>query len=86
MSAFTHNHGTEIQFGSDPNHVSYVSLRPVALAHIPNTVELKFETTFAKAKAPSARQTKGQYFMNTTDLRLLRNQIDALLCQGDDDA
>jgi len=96
MSAFTHTQGTEIRFGSDPNHATYVSLRPLALAHAPDTVELKFETTFAKAKAPSARQTKSQHFMSTTDLRLLRDRIDALLsihspasesfCQADDHA
>jgi len=86
MSAFTPAQGTEIQFGSDPNHVSYVSLRPMALAHAPNTVELRFETSFAKAKDPSARQTKGQYFISKTELRLLRDQIDALLCQGGDHA
>jgi hypothetical protein len=84
MSAFTQTNGTEIRFGSDPNHVTYVSLRP--LAHAPDTVELRFETTFAKAKDPSARQTKGRHFMSTTDLRLLRDRIDALLCQGDDHA
>ena len=84
MSTFIPAHGTEIQFGSDHNHTSYVSLRP--LAHAPDTVELRFETTFTKAKDPSARQTKGQYFISKTDLRVLRNQIDALLCQADDDA
>lgn len=84
MSAFTQTNGTEIQFGSDPNHATYVSLRP--LAHAPDTVELKFETTFAKAKDRSARRTQSHHFMNTTDLRLLRDQIDALLCQGGDDA
>ena len=91
MSVFTHVQGTEIPFGSDPNHVTYISLRP--LPHTPNTVELRFETTFAKAKNPSARQTKGQHFMSNADLRLLRDRIDALLsihspasesfCQGD---
>ena len=79
MSAFTHNNGTEIRFGSDPNHATYVSMRPLPLAHAPDTVKLKFETTFAKAKDPSARQTKGQHFMKTTDLRLLRDWIDELL-------
>jgi len=96
MSAFTHAIATEIQFGADPNHATYVSLRPLAPAHAPDMIELKFETTFVKAKDPSARQTKGQHFMSTTDLRLLRDRIDALLsaqnsaseslCQGDDHA
>jgi hypothetical protein len=95
MSAFTHTNGTEIQFGSDPNHATYVSLRPLALAHAPDTVELRFETTFVKAKNPAARQTKSQHFMSTTDLRLLRDQIDVLLstqeasglsCNGGHDA
>ncbi len=77
MSAFTHATATEIRFGSDPNHATYVSLQP--LAHAPDTVELKFETTFVKAKDPSYRQTKSQHFMSKTDLFLLRDQIDALL-------
>ena len=94
MSAFTHAIATEIQFGSDPNHATYLSVKALALA--PDTVEIRFETTFAKAKNPSARQTKSQHFMSATDLRLLRDQIDALLsaqCQasgsfakGDQDA
>jgi len=86
MSTFIPAHGTEIQFGLDHNHISYVSLRPLALAHAPDIVELRFETTFAKAKDPSARQTKGQYFISKTDLRLLRDQIDALLGEGSDHA
>jgi len=95
MSAFTHTNGTEIRFGSNPNHATYVSLRPLALAQAPDTVELKFETTFAKAKDPSDRQTKSQHFMSTTELCLLRDRINALLstqetsgpsCNGGHDA
>jgi len=77
MSALTHAIATEIQFGSDPNHATFVSVKALALA--PDTVEIRFETTFTKAKDPLARQTKSQHFMSTTDLRLLRDRIDALL-------
>jgi len=77
MSAFTHAIATEIQFGSDPNYSTYVSVKALALS--PDAVEIRFETTFAKAKDPLTRQTKGQHFMSTTDLRLLRDRIDELL-------
>ena len=77
MSVFKHAQGTEIRFGADANHVSYVWVR--ALLHVLNTVELRFKTTFSKAKYRSALQINGQHFMSKTDLRLLRDRIDELL-------
>lgn len=77
MSAFEKSTWTEIQFGADPNYATYVSLRP--LATDPGTVEIRFETTFAKAKDSSSRQVKGQHFVGKADLRALRDQINELL-------
>ena len=34
-----------------------------------NMVELKFETVFAGAKDPEARQTKAQFFVDRDDLK-----------------
>lgn len=81
MSAFEKTTWTETQFGADPNYATYVSLRP--LATDPATVELRFETTFTKAKDPSYRQTKGQHFISKADLRRLRDQINDLLSTED---
>jgi hypothetical protein len=77
MSAFEKSTWTETQFGADPTYATYVSLRP--LATDPGTIEIRFETTFAKAKDPSYRQTKGQHFISKADLQLLRDQINGLL-------
>ena len=77
MPAFQNTTFTETQFGSDPNYCTYVSLRPLAMD--PATVELRFETTFTKAKDPSSRQIRGQHFMSRDDLRVLRDQINELL-------
>ena len=81
MSAFKKSTWAETQFGADPNYATYVSLRP--LATDPRTIEIRFETTFAKSKDPSHRQVKGQHFMNKADRRVLRAQINALLATED---
>ena len=77
MSAFEKTTFTEIQFGSDPNFATYVSLRPLAVDE--ETIEIRFETTFAKAKDPSYKQIKGQHFISKANLQLLRDQINELL-------
>ena len=68
-------------FDAEPNYVTNVSLTP--LATDPAAVDVRFETTFAKAKDPSYRQTKGQHFINKADLQLLRDQINDLLSTED---
>jgi hypothetical protein len=77
MSAFEKPTWTEIQFGADPNYATYVSLRPLATDR--GTIEIRFSTTFAKAKDSSCRQVKGQHFIGKADLRALRDQISELL-------
>lgn len=77
MSAFEKSTWTETQFAADPNYATYVCLRP--LNTDPYTIEIRFETTFARAKNPSYRQIKGQHFISKADLRALRNQINRLL-------
>lgn len=40
-----------------------------------NTVELKFETVFAGAKDPEARQTKAQFFVDQDNLQSIQKAL-----------
>jgi len=44
-----------------------------------NTVELKFETVFAGAKDPEARQTKAQFFVGRGQLKKFTQVFQALV-------
>lgn len=77
MSVFAKNTTSEIQFGSDPNYTTYVYLRPLDLD--PGTIEIRFETTYAKSKDPLYRQIKGQHFIGKAELHVLRDLINELL-------
>ena len=57
----------EVRLGSASNFETVVTVRQLSTPA--DTVELKFETVFAGAKDPQARQTKAQFFINRTDLK-----------------
>jgi hypothetical protein len=57
----------EVRLGSASNFETFLTVRELSTPA--DTVELKFETAFAGAKNPQARQTKAQFFINRNDLR-----------------
>jgi hypothetical protein len=60
----------EVGLGSAPNFETFLTVRELSTPA--DTVELKFETVFAGAKDPQARQTKAQFFVAKSDLQNLR--------------
>ena len=57
----------EVRLGSASNFETFLTVRELRTPA--DTVELKFETAFAGAKDPQARQTKAQFFINRNDLK-----------------
>lgn len=71
----------EVKIGDPTTFQTIISIKG---DHLPKTiVELKFETLFGKAKDPSARQTKGQFFVTHSELIALRNEINAYIKQSE---
>lgn len=70
----------EVKIGDPTTFQTIISIKG---DHLPKTiVELKFETLFGKAKDPSGRQTKGQFFVSHSELIALRNEINAFIKQS----
>ena len=69
----------EVKIGSAATFQTIISIIGGQAPH--KIVELKFETLFGKAKDPSARQTKGQFFVSSSDLVTLRDEITAFINQ-----
>lgn len=79
MSIHTNTSLFQVQFGTDPSFSTFISIR--VLPFQPDSFEIKFETTFANAKHPLARQSKGQYFLTKKELQLLRESINSFFVQ-----
>jgi hypothetical protein len=60
----------EVLLGSASNFETVLTVRELSTPT--DTVELKFETVFAGAKDPQARQTKAQFFINQSDLQSMQ--------------
>lgn len=60
----------EVRLGTLANFQTILTVRE--LDTLAGTIELKFETVFAGAKNPHARQTKAQFFINQSDLQSIR--------------
>lgn len=71
----------EVKIGSAATFQTIISIKGGAASN--GNVELKFETLFGKAKDPSARQTKGQFFVSSSDLIALRNEITEFIKQSE---
>jgi hypothetical protein len=57
----------EVRLGSAAYFETILTVRE--LSTLTDTVELKFETVFAGARDPQARQTKAQFFINRNYLK-----------------
>ncbi len=57
----------EVRLASASNFETFLTVRELSTPD--DTVELKFETVFAGAKDPQARQIKAQFFINRNDLK-----------------
>ena len=57
----------EIRFTTTADFETILTVRELETPN--NMVELKFETVFAGAKDPEARQTKAQFFVDRDDLK-----------------
>jgi len=60
----------EVRLGSASNFETFLTVRKLSTPA--DTVELKFETAFAGAKDPHARQTKAQFYISSIQLSLLQ--------------
>ena len=79
MSQIQHSVVKEVKLGSSEKFQTIISIKEVQ-APLGN-VELRFETLFAKAKDPTARQKKAQFFLTHSELVELRDEITAFLLQ-----
>jgi hypothetical protein len=66
----------EVGLGSASNFETFLTVRELSTPA--DTVELKFETAFAGAKDPQARQTKAQFFINRNDLKSIELALSGL--------
>jgi len=66
----------EVRLGSASNFETFLTVRELSTPA--DTVELKFETVFAGAKKPQARQTKAQFFINRNDLKSIELALTGL--------
>ena len=69
----------EVKLGSSEKFQTIISIKEVQSPL--GNVELRFETIFAKAKDPGARQKKAQFFLTHDELVELRDEITAFLLQ-----
>ena len=63
----------EVRLGSASNFETFLTVRELSTPA--DTVELKFETVFAGAKDPQARQTKAQFFISKDGLVDVLNSL-----------
>ena len=61
------------RFGSSPDFETCLTIQKTPLKN--ELFELKFETTFAKAKDPQGRQVKAQFFFSQNELIELSQHI-----------
>ena len=66
----------EVRLGSASNFETFITVRELSTPA--NTVELKFESVFAAAKDPQARQTKAQVFLTRSDLKSIELALSGL--------
>ena len=69
----------EVKLGSSDKFQTIISLKDVQSPL--GNVELRFETIFAKAKDPGARQKKAQFFLTHEELVKLNDEITTFLLQ-----
>ncbi len=63
----------EVLISSAPNFETILTIRELKLTN--DTIELKFDTVFAGAKDPKARQTKAQFFIDRDQLQKIHLAI-----------
>jgi hypothetical protein len=59
----------EVRIGSVSNFETFLTVRELSTPA--DTVEFKFETVFAGAKNPQARQTKAEFYINRNALKTI---------------
>ena len=69
----------EIRIATTADFETILTVRELEMPN--NKVELKFETVFAGAKDPEARQTKAQFFVDRDDLQSIQKALFSLLEQ-----
>ncbi len=67
----------EVRLESASNFETFLTVRELSTPA--DTVELKFETVFAGAKDPQARQTKAQVFISKNELARVVNVLTDLV-------
>ena len=67
----------EVRLGYASNFKTIVTIRKRPAPE--ETIELKFDTVFAGAKDPQARQTKAQFFLAQKDLMNFQLALSALI-------
>ena len=63
----------EIRIATTADFETILTVRELEMPN--NKVELKFETVFAGAKDPGARQTKAQFFIDRDNLKKIHTTI-----------
>jgi len=63
----------EVRLASASNFETFLTVRELSTPD--DTVELKFETVFASAKDPQARQTKAQFFVDRDGLQSIQDAL-----------
>lgn len=77
MSTALKSGSTTTRIGLATNHETIVTIKRGALDR--DTIELRFETFFAGAKDPLARQIKAQFFLSEDQLFSLNQNIQSFL-------
>jgi hypothetical protein len=77
MSTALKSGTTATRIGLAANHETIVTIKRGALDR--DTIELRFETLFAGAKDPAARQVKAQFFLSEQQLLTLNQDIRSFL-------
>lgn len=77
MSTALKSGSTTTRVGLTTNHETIVTIKRVALDC--DTIELRFDTLFAGAKDPLARQVKAQFFLSEDHLFSLNQNIQSFL-------